>query len=254
MNQTIADIKKYLNNQPLENIPLALELFSQDERAGVKALLASYQKKYERHLQEQERLKQMAVFEKALYCQGIFLVAGIDEVGRGPLAGPVVAGAVILPRDCSIEGINDSKKLTPQKRELLSKEILDQAVAYGFGVVSAEVIDRINILQATFEAMRQAVAYLNPAPEALLVDALTIPDVQIAQQGIIKGDEKSVSIAAASIIAKVKRDHMMEEYDRLYPGYFFAQNKGYGSREHVEALKKKGPCPIHRRSFLKNIL
>ena len=177
-------------------------------------------------------------------------VCGIDEVGRGPLAGPVVAGAVILPRDCKILYLNDSKQLTAKKREELYDIIMEQAVAVGLGYASYERIDEINILQATYEAMREAVGKLSVMPQLLLNDAVTIPEIQIPQVPIIKGDAKSVSIAAASIVAKVTRDRMMEEYDKTFPEYGFASNKGYGAQIHIEALKKYGPCPIHRRTFI----
>ena len=177
-------------------------------------------------------------------------LCGIDEVGRGPLAGPVVACAVILPKDCDILWLNDSKKLTAKKREELYDVILDEAVSVGIGMASPERIDEINILQATYEAMRQAVSKLSVHPQLLLNDAVTIPEITIPQVPIIKGDAKSVSIAAASIVAKVTRDRMMEEYDKVIPEYGFASNKGYGSAAHIEALKKYGPSPIHRRTFI----
>ena len=186
--------------------------------------------------------------------EGYGAVCGIDEVGRGPLAGPVVAGAVILPTDCEILYLNDSKKLSEKKRELLYDEIMEKAVATGIGVISPARIDEINILQATYEAMRMAISNLKGQPSVLLNDAVTIPLVEITQVPIIKGDAKSVSIAAASIIAKVTRDHMMVEYEEIYPGYSFASNKGYGSAQHIAALKELGPTPIHRRTFIKNIL
>ena len=200
--------------------------------------------------QEIDKLK----FEKEEQEKGNFLIAGMDEVGRGPLAGPVVAGAVILPKDCDILYINDSKKLSAAKRDELYDEIMEKAVATGLGFVSPERIDEINILQATYEAMRQAISKLNPQPDLLLNDAVTIPQVDIKQVPIIKGDAKSISIGAASIIAKVTRDRLMEEYDRMYPEYGFASNKGYGAAMHIEALKKLGPTPIHRRSFIKNLI
>ena len=177
-------------------------------------------------------------------------ICGIDEAGRGSLAGPVVAGAVILPKDCEILYLNDSKKLSASRREELYDEIMEKAVAVGVGMASPARIDEINILQATYEAMRQAVSSLPTTPELLLNDAVTIPDIVIPQVPIIKGDAKSVSIAAASIIAKVTRDRLMVQYDEILPGYGFAQNKGYGSKEHIEALKSLGPTPIHRRSFI----
>ena len=202
--------------------------------------------------QERERLEAMRSFEHQY--EGYGAVCGIDEVGRGPLAGPVVAGAVILPTDCEILYLNDSKKLSEKKRELLYDEIMKKAVATGIGVISPARIDEINILQATYEAMRMAISNLKVQPSVLLNDAVTIPLVEIPQVPIIKGDAKSVSIAAASIIAKVTRDHMMVEYEEIYPGYSFASNKGYGSAQHIAALKELGPTPIHRRTFIKNIL
>ena len=177
-------------------------------------------------------------------------ICGIDEVGRGPLAGPVVAGAVILPKECEILYINDSKKLSAAKRDELYDEIMDKAVAVGLGMASPARIDEINILQATYEAMRQAIDNLKVEPDLLLNDAVTIPEVVIPQVPIIKGDAKSISIAAASIVAKVTRDRLMEEYDKVLPGYGFASNKGYGSAEHIKALQTLGPTPIHRRSFI----
>ena len=177
-------------------------------------------------------------------------LCGIDEVGRGPLAGPVVACAVILPKDCNILWLNDSKKLTAKKRDELYDVILEGAVSVGIGMASPERIDEINILQATYEAMRQAVSRLSVQPQLLLNDAVTIPEIQIPQVPIIKGDAKSVSIAAASIVAKVTRDRMMEEYDKVLPEYGFASNIGYGSAAHIEALKKYGPSPIHSKTFI----
>ena len=209
-------------------------------------------KRAEKLQKEIERVEALCEYEKKYASYGC--VCGIDEVGRGPLAGPVVAGAVILPADCRILYINDSKKLSEKKREALAEEIREKALAWAVGIVSREVIDEINILQATYEAMRQAIAQLSPAPDVLLNDAVTIPGIYIPQVPIIKGDAKSQSIAAASIIAKVTRDHMMVEYDELYPGYDFAANKGYGTAAHIAALKEKGPCPIHRRTFIKNFI
>ena len=186
--------------------------------------------------------------------RNVLYIAGFDEAGRGPLAGPVVAGAVILPADCEILYLNDSKKLSPAKREELYEVICREAVGIGLGFAGPERIDEINILQATYEAMRQAIGKLNPQPDVLLNDAVTIPGVGIRQVPIIKGDAKSVSIAAASIVAKVTRDRLMEEYEKVYPGYGFAANKGYGAASHIEALKKYGPTPIHRRSFLTHFI
>lgn len=210
------------------------------------------QRKLEKLQKERERLEAMRSFEHQY--EGYGAVCGIDEVGRGPLAGPVVAGAVILPTDCEILYLNDSKKLSEKKRELLYDEIMEKALATGIGVISPARIDEINILQATYEAMRMAIGNLEIQPSVLLNDAVTIPLVELPQVPIIKGDAKSVSIAAASIIAKVTRDRMMAEYEEIYPGYSFASNKGYGSAQHIAALKELGPTPIHRRTFIKNIL
>ena len=196
-----------------------------------------------------EKMKEFEKKYSAFSC-----ICGIDEVGRGPLAGPVVAGAVILPVDCDILYLNDSKQLTEKKREELFDVIMENAVAVGLGFVSPERIDEINILRATYEAMREAIGRLETAPDLLLVDAVTIPEVSIRQVPIIKGDAKSISIAAASIIAKVTRDRLMCEYDRVYPQYGFASNKGYGAKAHIDALREFGPSPIHRRSFIKNFL
>ena len=205
-------------------------------------------KQQERLEKERARTEAMSVYEKEYgACQ---YICGIDEVGRGPLAGPVVAGAVILPKDNPILYLNDSKKLTAHKREELYDVIMREAVAVGLGMASPARIDEINILQATYEAMRQAVSKLAVMPQLLLNDAVTIPGIEIPQVPIIKGDAKSASIAAASIVAKVTRDRLMVEYDKTMPEYGFASNKGYGSAEHIAALQKYGPTPIHRASFI----
>lgn len=201
---------------------------------------------------ELDRLEAMSVYEREYAGWGA--VCGIDEAGRGPLAGPVVAGAVILPKDEKILYVNDSKKLSEKKREMLYDEIMSRALAVGVGVVGPERIDEINILQATYEAMRMAVAQLTVPPDILLNDAVTIPDLPIRQVPIVKGDAKSVSIAAASIIAKVTRDRLMREYDQIFPEYDFASNKGYGTRSHIEALKALGPVPVHRRTFIRHFV
>ena len=203
-------------------------------------------------LKELARLETMKEYER-LYADDA-CICGIDEAGRGPLAGPVVAAAVVLPKECEILGLNDSKKLSPARREALYKEIREKAVSFGVGVVSPGVIDEINILQATYEAMRQAVSALTVSPDRFLNDAVVIPGIEAERQvSIVKGDAKSVSIAAASILAKVERDHMMEAYDGLYPQYGFARHKGYGTKAHMEAIRAFGMCPIHRRTFLKKM-
>ena len=199
---------------------------------------------------ELARLEAMKEYERTY--GACSLICGIDEAGRGPLAGPVVAAAVILPKDCQILYLNDSKKLSEKKRELLYYEITAKAASYGIGMADPGRIDEINILQATYEAMRQAVEKLGVMPDILLNDAVTIPGLEIRQIPIVKGDAKSVSIAAASILAKVTRDRLMAQYDKLYPAYGFERHKGYGTSAHIEALRHHGPCPIHRKTFLKN--
>ncbi|WP_314164323.1 ribonuclease HII [Lachnoanaerobaculum gingivalis] len=201
---------------------------------------------------ERVRLEGMREFENKY--SDLAYVAGIDEAGRGPLAGPVVAAAVILPKDIFLPFLNDSKKVTEKRRDVLFDEIKQNAIAYGIGIASNTLIDEINILQATYEAMREAINELEKTPDVLLVDAVHIPDINIKQVGIVKGDAKSVNIAASSILAKVTRDRLMAEYDKIYPEYGFASNKGYGTATHIAALKEIGPCAIHRKSFIGNFV
>lgn len=244
MAETIASIKKHLEETTFEKRPNIMKLYEADERQGVQKLLEKYKKEQERFRFELERTERMKEFEYK-YKEYAY-ICGIDEVGRGPLAGPVVAGAVILPKDENILYLNDSKQLSAKKREELYDVIMEKAVAVGIGVVPSATIDDVNILQATYEAMRIAIGKLSVKPDILLNDAVNIPGVDIKQVGIVKGDARSVSIAAASIIAKVTRDRMMEEYDKIYPEYKFASNKGYGSKDHIAALKEIGPCEIGR--------
>lgn len=206
-------------------------------------------RRLEKIRKEKERTHLLYVYEREQRVCASF-IAGVDEVGRGPLAGPVVAAAVILPSDYEITGLNDSKKLSEKRREAMDEIIRREAVSFGIGLISQDRIDEINILQATYEAMRLALEQLSPAPDMILADAVTIPEIETRQLPIIKGDAKSASIAAASIIAKVYRDHLMIEYDSLYPEYGFARNKGYGTKEHINALKEFGPTPLHRKSFI----
>ncbi|SFR99314.1 ribonuclease HII [Anaeromicropila populeti] len=248
----IEEIKYILQNTDIKDIPSVADSFRKDMRTGVQKLIAKYQRDYSKYLDELSRLEVMQEFEHK-YREYAY-ICGIDEVGRGPLSGPVVAGAVILPKDTTILYLNDSKQVSEKRRELLYDEIMEKAVAVGIGVVSPQVIDEINILQATYEAMRIAIRKLSVQPDLLLNDAVTIPQVKVKQVSLIKGDARSISIAAASIIAKVTRDRMMAEYHKLYPDYGFDQNKGYGSARHIEALKKIGPCPIHRQTFIKNFV
>ncbi len=245
-------IKEELKAAPDEMLPSFIAEYEKDERAGVQKLVEQANKRYKKLQTELERIEALKKYEKEYDSCGY--ICGIDEVGRGPLAGPVVAGAVILPRDCKILYINDSKKLTAAKREELYDIIMREAVAVGIGMAGPNRIDEINILQATYEAMREAISKLAVKPDILLNDAVTIPGVDIRQVPIIKGDAKSISIGAASIVAKVTRDRLMVEYDKLMPEYGFASNKGYGSAEHIAALKKIGPSPIHRASFIKNFV
>lgn len=231
-----------------ENFLTCLDEYRSDERKAVQTMVQTFQKKYDDWQAELARIERMRLFEEQ-YADCDY-ICGIDEVGRGPLAGPVVACAMVLPKDCRILYVNDSKKLSEKKREELDGIIRKEAVAYAFGECSPEVIDEINILQATYRAMREAVGKLSVVPDVLLNDAVTIPELSVRQVPIIHGDAKSISIASASIVAKVYRDHKMDEYDTVYPGYGFAQHKGYGTKLHKQALREKGPCPIHRLTFL----
>lgn len=250
--KSIREIREELKEVSPEKLPEYIALYRDDTRKGVQDFLKTQENRLKKYEAELLRIEELCSFEKK-YSDYTY-ICGVDEVGRGPLAGPVVAGAVILPKDCRILYINDSKKLSAKKREELSREIHEQAIAIGIGLSTQERIDEINILQATYEAMRKAIDSLSVTPSLLLNDAVTIPKVDIPQVAIVKGDARSISIGAASIVAKVYRDKMMEEYDNMYPGYGFASNKGYGSKEHIEALRSLGPCPLHRRSFLKSIL
>jgi ribonuclease HII len=198
---------------------------------------------------ERQRIRSLQKYEEEAYKKGFKYIVGIDEVGRGPLAGPVVAAAVVLPRKTYIAGVDDSKKLSPGKRKQLAAQIKEVALTWAVAAINPPFLDDINILNATREAMGMAVAELNPRPDFLLIDALKLPDIHIEQQSLIKGDSLSFSIACASILAKVERDASMDALELIHPGYGFSKNKGYATREHIQALMVKGPCPIHRRSF-----
>ena len=248
----ISEIKAEFEKSDFDKYEELFEKFAGDERSGVVKLVNSYRNKLDKYNEELIRMDKMFEFERKY--QDFRFICGVDEVGRGPLAGPVCAGAVILPKDCDILYLNDSKQLSAKKREELYLEIKEKALAVSTALVSPEDIDELNILQATYKAMRIAINNLKIQPDILLNDAVNIPEVSIKQVGIIKGDAKSASIAAASIVAKVERDNLMEKYSELYPEYGFASNKGYGSKEHIEALQKFGPCPIHRRSFIKGLI
>ena len=250
--ETIGQIKEKIKGASPQQLPSLLSCYEKDERSGVQAILRQAQKKLDDLAAERARLEQMRTYEHKYEYLGP--VCGIDEAGRGPLAGPVVAAAVILPQDCEILYLNDSKKLSPYRRELLYDEIITRALSVGVGIVGPLRIDEINILQSDYEAMCEALGQLRIMPAVLLNDAVTIPQVTIPQVPIIKGDAKSVSIAAASVIAKVTRDRIMLEYDDLFPDYGFAQHKGYGSAAHIAAIRKYGPCPIHRKSFITHFI
>lgn len=255
MNKTIKEIKvefAQVEEKQTKNIDILIDKYKDDPRRGVKQIVNKYIKQKEDLRKEIERSNNMKLYERK-YRQYSY-IGGIDEVGRGPLAGPVCAACVILAEDCDILYINDSKKLSEKMRESLYDEIIEKAISFGVGSSNASRIDEINILQATYEAMNSSIADMDPQPNLLLVDAETIPNLSIEQFSITKGDSKSISIAAASIVAKVIRDRLMVAYDKVFPQYNFASNKGYGSKEHIEAIKKYGPCPIHRRSFIKNFI
>lgn len=244
---TIKEVKERLATINRLDHPLFEELIY-DARAGVQSAINKRKRELQKQVDEDLRLEKMLTYEKELYAQGIQLIAGVDEVGRGPLAGPVVAAAVILPINCKIPGLNDSKKIPKSKHQAIYQAVLDQAISVGIGVKDNHVIDQVNIYEATKLAMLEAIHELDPQPQHLLIDAMKL-DLPISQASIIKGDANSLSIAAASIVAKVTRDQMMATYDQEYPGYDFAQNAGYGTTKHLEGLEKQGVSPIHRRSF-----
>ena len=248
----IGEIQKELKAAEDAMLPSFIETYRTDARAGVQKLVEQAGKRIERLEAERARTEKLWRYEREYaMCR---YICGVDEAGRGPLAGPVVAGAVILPKDCDILYINDSKQLSAAKREMLYDIIMEQAVAVGVGIVGPQRIDEINILQATYEAMREAISKLSVEPDILLNDAVKIPGIPVRQVPIVKGDAKSISIGAASIVAKVTRDRLMLEYDRIMPEYGFASHKGYGSREHIEALQRHGASPIHRKSFIGNFV
>lgn len=250
----VKDIEESIKLMSIENALEYLNEIKMTQQANVNKLIEKYEKKLEKKRKEFLRLDEMMVYEKKAAEYGFNLVCGIDEAGRGPLAGPVVAGAVILPQNIYIEGLNDSKKVSPEKREVLFDIIGKSAIAYGVGIIDEKQIDKINILNATKEAMREAVRKLIVKPDCLLVDAERIENINIKQKAIIKGDTLSISIAAASIMAKVTRDRIMEQYDEIYPDYGFKKHKGYGTQEHIHAIKKFGICPIHRIGFTKKFI
>ena len=244
---TIKEIQEQLAQVSDLQDPL-FQALKQDERSGVQKLLLKRQKEIQAELDEDLRLEFMLRYEKELYSQGFQALAGIDEVGRGPLAGPVVAAAVILPPNCKIKGLNDSKKIPKKKHEEIYQAVMDKALAVGVGLIDNEIIDQVNIYEATKLAMKEALSKLCLKPDYLLIDAMKL-DIDIPQESIIKGDANSLSIAAASIVAKVTRDKLMADYDKEYPGYDFAQNAGYGTKSHLQGLERHGVTPIHRKTF-----
>lgn len=244
---TIKEVKESLNQLADLQDP-AWKDFEADSRAGVQAAIASRKKAIEKERVEEERLQAMLRYETEFYQQGYDFIAGIDEVGRGPLAGPVVAAAVILPVNHTIKGLNDSKKIPKKQHQAIYDQVMNQALAVGLGIMDHDVIDRVNIYEATKLAMLEAINQLPLQPQALLIDAMKL-DVNLPQLSIIKGDANSLSIAAASIVAKVTRDRLMVEYDQRYPGYDFAQNAGYGTANHLQGLRDLGITPIHRKTF-----
>ncbi|WP_100330894.1 ribonuclease HII [Bacillus xiapuensis] len=246
MTKPISEIKKIIKEIVSEDDP-RLQEWLQDPRKGVQQAVQQWYKAQEKMKKEQMQFKEMLTYETGLWTQGIERIAGIDEVGRGPLAGPVVAAAVVLPSDVYLPGINDSKKLSASKRERFY-DILMETADVGIGIIPSSDIDRINIYEATKLAMIQALGKLNGHPEYLLIDAMEL-NVLIRQTSLIKGDAKSASIAAASIIAKVTRDRLMKKYSLTYPHFGFDKNMGYGTKEHLAGLREFGPCPIHRTSF-----
>lgn len=252
-NFSLKEIEARVSDIPAIDALEYLTSLDIQESAGLSRLIQKYAKKMAAYDKENARLEKMSIYEKKARSEGYKIIAGVDEAGRGPLAGPVAAACVILPENCFIEGVNDSKKLRAPQREKLYDIILDNAISVGIGIVDEKIIDQINILNATKLAMKQAVSQLSIKPDLLMIDAVSIEDMDIEQRSIIKGDALSISIAAASIIAKVARDRIMNDYDAAYPGYGFTKHKGYGTEEHINAIKKFGICPIHRVSFIKNI-
>lgn len=245
---TISEVKELLASY--RELPSSLyQELQQDQRKGVQSILKRWVKEREQEQHEHERIYKMWEIEREEWQQGFQTIGGIDEAGRGPWAGPVVAACVVVDHPFYIAGLNDSKQVTAEHREAIRQEIEKEAVAIGIGIVDHQLIDQINILQATYEAMRRAYAQVQDQVELCLVDALKIPGMKVPQVSLVKGDARSQSIAAASIIAKTTRDHLMVQYAEAFPQYGFERHKGYGTKEHWEAIQQYGPSPIHRLSF-----
>jgi len=248
--KNIQEIEREFKTCPNDELKELLRKYALDERGGVKKLHLKYSLKLDNYFRELNRLKELSRYENYYFDSGLKLVAGVDEVGRGPLAGPVVACCVVLKKGTLIEGVTDSKKLSEKKRNEIFWEIKKKALDIGMGTVDEKTIDKIGIVNATKKAMMEAFNNLGNKPDVLLIDYMSLDDIGCVQESIVKGDEKSITIGAASIVAKVMRDEMMYNYAKEYPEYGFDNHKGYGTNEHLEALKAHGPCPIHRRSFL----
>lgn len=253
-DKSVKDIKELVDNLSTDKYLEYIDILRNDERKSVQNIAVKLAKKLDNIRREDERLEKINIYENEGYSKGYVYIGGIDEAGRGPLAGPVVASVVVFKPNTKIEGVNDSKKLSEVKRDELFDIIKEEALDYGIGIVNHEEIDEFNILNATYMAMKKAVNCLDKTPDYLLIDAATIPGIDIDQKPLVKGDSKSISIAAASILAKVTRDSIMYQYDEMYPEYGFKSHKGYGTKEHYEAIEKHGITPIHRKSFLKNVL
>ncbi|MDD2504349.1 MAG: ribonuclease HII [Clostridia bacterium] len=251
-HKTISEVKEIIQRENISDSLLAA--MKDDSRIGIQKLLERYYREQEDKIKIQEKSQYMLVYERKLWSKAYSFLGGIDEAGRGPLAGPVVSACVILPKELLIEGVDDSKKLSPAKREYFFDIIMEKALAVGFGIIDHNRIDKVNIYQATIESMEQAVKACSQAPDYLLLDAMRLNNIKIPQLSLIGGDGKSQSIAAASITAKVTRDRIMEGFAKIYPEYGFEKHKGYGTEEHVEAIRKHGLSPVHRQSFLKKIL
>ena len=252
--KTVKEIKEFIETLEIKDYPKYIEMLKNDDRKSVKDLSLKLEKKLLDIKKEEERLEKINFYENEGYKKGYLYIGGIDEAGRGPIAGPVVASVVVFKKDTKIHKIDDSKKLSEKKRNELFEIIKKEALDYGIGIVDNNKIDEMNILNATILAMKKAISQLEKKPDYLLIDALNIPNLDINQNAIVKGDSKSISIAGASILAKVTRDNIMYEYDKMYPEYGFKNHKGYGTDEHYDAIRKYGLTPIHRKSFLKNII
>ena len=253
-NKSVKEIKEIVDSLSIDKYLEYMDILKDDERKSVQNIAIKMGRKLDNIRKEEERLERINTYENEGYTKGYLYIGGIDEAGRGPRAGPVVASVVVFKPNTKIEGINDSKKLSEAKREELFDRIKEEALDYGIGIVNNEDIDKYNILNATYMAMKKALNCLKNTPDYLLIDAATIPGIDIHQKPIIKGDSKSISIAAASILAKVTRDNIMYQYDEIFPEYGFKSHKGYGTKEHYEAIEKYGITRIHRKSFLKNML